>query len=644
MAINVPIVSEWEPTGLKKAVKDFEKLETTGQKVGFALEKAFLPATAAVAGLTAAAGLSLKAAAEDAEQQAELARTIQVSTDATLEQVEAVESFIQATELASAVSDSELRPALAILTRHTGDLTEAQDLLTLALDISAGTGRDVFDVSERLAEGYTGVLTPLEELDYGLVQAIENGATFDDVASSLADTFEGAVATNAETAAGQFARMQVQIQNTQEAIGMALMPILDALLPVLESAANFVANNTEVLIVLGGAIGSVSAAIIILNGVLKAWNTITVITNALNKALSLSFTTLQVASGVIVFTALVAVFIALQKRFNIIGKVIAGLRIVFDKLSDAVKWLASKFVDFVNTLIDVANKIPFVEIGKIKNVFDDTSEATNNATAAVELMKRPLNDIRDAFSEAQYQAQLANVETETARQLMDELHPTSDDVTAAISRQTDALDSYHEAQEFINAMNTELIDQFDKLFGRFDNDEVVRNFADAIDDATEAIDEYGEGSREAIEASEDMYRALGDVITQLDNIPATKQLELLAALDRGEYEQVLREVEVLANMANTALTYLTAAQIQAAAGMVMPQSGFQNIPTASSSVEIGGGAGSVPTLRQGSVTSPMQVIINQPAGTDPQETARVLERAARQGGTLPIATTGAVRS
>ena len=40
MAINVPIVSQFVPTGVEKAVKEFQNLETTGQKVGMALEKA----------------------------------------------------------------------------------------------------------------------------------------------------------------------------------------------------------------------------------------------------------------------------------------------------------------------------------------------------------------------------------------------------------------------------------------------------------------------------------------------------------------------------------------------------------------------------------------------------------------------------
>jgi hypothetical protein len=200
-----------------------------------------------------------------------------------------------------------------------------------------------------------------------------------------------------------------------------------------------------------------------------------------------------------------------------------------------------------------------------------------------------------------------------------------------LQRTTDAMARHHEAQKFISDMNTDLIDEFNYLFGIFDNDEAVDNFSDAILEAAEAVKEYGEGSRQAEEASRDIYRQLGRVIDQLDNIPATKQLELIALLDQGEYDAVLTQLEVLNAIANTALTTLTAAEIKAAAGMVMPQSGFQSLAAPVSSVEIGGGAGGLPT-RQTSVTSPMQVTINMPAGTDEAAVAQAIERESRKRG------------
>ena len=641
MAINVPIVSEFAPDGVKKAMKEFERLEKTSEKVSFAMEKAFLPATAAVAGLATAAGLATKAAAEDASQQAELERQIRVSTDATNEQIDALHAFIDAQELASAVSDNELRPALQILARHTGDLAEAQELLTLALDISAGTGRDVFDVAERLAEGYTGVLTPLEELDYGLVAAIESGATFDEVAASLAQTFEGAVAANAETVAGRFQRMQVSIDQAQESIGLALLPILEKLLPILEDVATFVAENTELFIAAGVAIGALSTIVIAYNAALKVKAAATGIATAAQWLFNKTMEANPAVRIAMIILTLVGVLFVLEKKFGVVTKVLEAGKIVMDKLGDAVRWLAGKFVDFINTLIDVANKIPFVDIGKLTNVFEEQAKIVEDeVTPAIEGYADAELEVAEAIAEAAYQQQLANLDYEEAERLMDELHPTLDDVTAAIGRTNDAMARHHEAQQFISDMNTDLIDEFNYLFGIFDNDKAVDNFSDAILDAAEAVREYGEGSREAEEASRDIYRELGKVIDQLDNIPATKQLELIALLDQGEYDAVLAQLEVLNAIANTALTTLTAAEIAAAAGMVGGGdfAPAPPLPTPVSSVQIG------PSNRSGVRGGDMNVTVNMPAGTDPNELVRVLERAGRQSGSLPIPTTGQIRS
>jgi len=630
MAIKVPILSEWNPKGIDKAKADFQKLEKTSQKVGFALEKAFVPATIALGALTAAAGASVKAAAEDAAQQAELERQIMVSTDATNAQVDALHEFINAQELASAVSDSELRPALAILARHTGDLTEAQDLLTLALDISAGTGRDVFDVAERLAEGYTGVLTPLEELDYGLVAAIESGATFDEVAASLADTFEGAVATNADTVAGRFARMQVTMDQAQEAIGMALLPILEKLVPILEDVATFVGENTELIIALGVAVGTVAGIIVAYNVAMKAYAVATGIASAATTVFNAILAANPIVLIAVAIAGLVATLIVLEKKFGVVTKIVEGVKIAFDAVSDAVAWLAGKFVDFINTLIDVANKIPFVSIDKLNNVFEKQAVIVEDElTPAIEGYGQAELELAEMIAEAAYQQQLANIDYSEAEKLMSELHPTQDEVRDAIDRMNRQMDRHIDKQERINGLNTDLIDTFDQLFDRFDNRRAVQDFSDAIDDARTAMDEFGEGSREAIEANEQLYRELGNVITQLDNIPATKQLELVAQLDAGMVAEVEAQLLYLQQLADLDLS-----MFEAGSPFFMDPTLFgaaSTVPTPVSSVQIGAGA------RSGSKES---TVININGAIDPVSTAQqvreLLNRDAQRGGSISV--------
>jgi tetratricopeptide (TPR) repeat protein len=435
--------------------------------------------------------------------------------------------------------------------------------------------------------------------------------------------------------------MQVSIDQAQESIGLALLPILEKLLPILEDVATFVAENTELFIAAGVAIGALSTIVIAYNAALKVKAAATGIATAAQWLFNKTMEANPAVRIAMIILTLVGVLFVLEKKFGVVTKVLEAGKIVMDKLGDAVRWLAGKFVDFINTLIDVANKIPFVDIGKLTNVFEEQAKIVEDeVTPAIEGYADAELEVAEAIAEAAYQQQLANLDYEEAERLMDELHPTLDDVTAAIGRTNDAMARHHEAQQFISDMNTDLIDEFNYLFGIFDNDKAVDNFSDAILDAAEAVREYGEGSREAEEASRDIYRELGKVIDQLDNIPATKQLELIALLDQGEYDAVLAQLEVLNAIANTALTTLTAAEIAAAAGML----GGGNfapappLPTPVSSVQIG------PSSRSGVRGGDMNVTVNMPAGTDPNELVRVLERAGRQSGSLPIPTTGQIRS
>lgn len=635
MAIKVPILSEWNPKGIKRAMEDFKKLETTSEKVSFGMKKALVPATAALAGLTAAAGASLKAAVDDAAQQDELARQITAVTGATEEQIAANEAYIATMELATATSDAQLRPALGNLVRATRDVSEAQDLLGIALDISAATGKDLNTVSEALAKAYQGETSSLKRLDPSLTAVIKSGAEFEEIGQALADTFGGAAAEAADTSAGRFARMQIQIDNAQEAIGYALLPILEKLIPVLESVATFIGDNTELIVALGIAIGTVAAIVIAYNTALKLYAVAQGIATAATAVFNAVMAANPVAIVILAIAGLVALLIALEKKFGVVTKLIEAGKIIFDKLSDAIMWLGDKFVSFINTLIDVANKIPFVEIEKVNNIFKEQADYVEVATEAVDMMKTPLKNIRDAMADARYETALANLEYETAQAVMDELHPTMDDVDAAIARMNDEMESHHALQKLLSDMNTDLIDEFDLLFGRFDNTEAVRNFGDAIEKVAEQTEEFGEQSRQAQEANEDVYRALGDVIEQLDNVPRTTQLELIALLDQGEYDKVLEQVTILSQLADTALTMLTAAEIKAAAGMVgggtyLPAS---TIPTPSSSRVIGANGPSGTSA----------ITVNMPAGSDGQDVVRALQQYARQSGTIPVPMTDAVR-
>jgi len=265
MAINIPIISEFDGKGVSKAIKQFKQLETTGEKAQFAIKKAAVPAAAALAGLAVALGDATRAAMEDQQEQAALALTLQNVTGAGAAQTAQVEKQISAMSRASGVADSEYRKALEALVRGTKDVGIAMNDMNLVMDISTATGMDSASVADALAKAYQGNFKALRSLSPEMSTMIKEGASLNEVMDVLGGTFGGATAKNAETAAGKMAILKNSIGETKESIGAALLPVLEAVLPVLNKFAMWAQDNPKAFLAIAAAIGAVAAAIVVTN-------------------------------------------------------------------------------------------------------------------------------------------------------------------------------------------------------------------------------------------------------------------------------------------------------------------------------------------------------------------------------------------
>jgi len=339
MAINLPIISEWNPAGIDRAINDFKKLETNGQKASFLIKKAAVPAGLAIAALGAVAFDAVKAFAEDDAAAQKLATTLRNTTGATDAQVASVEAFITKTSRAAAVADDELRPAFDKLVRGTGDVTKAQDLMGLALDISAGTGKDLGAVSDALSKAFNGQLGPLKKLDPALADLIKSGASTEEVFAAMSETFAGQADTAANTTQGKMKNLGIQMGELKESIGQAVLPLVEKMLPALQAFSDWASENKGLIVTLGLVIGTIATAIIATNAALAVYNTIQAVTAALNTALTASFSALWVATGAVIILAIIAALVALQVKFNIFGKAIDGIKAGF-----MIWWGVVKFV------------------------------------------------------------------------------------------------------------------------------------------------------------------------------------------------------------------------------------------------------------------------------------------------------------
>tara|TARA_R110002126_G_scaffold10771_1_gene49313 strand:+ start:1096 stop:2583 length:1488 start_codon:yes stop_codon:yes gene_type:complete len=217
---------------LKKSLKTAnDDVEGSSNKLGEFSKKAGLAfaAAAAAAGAYAVklAVDGVKAAIEDEAAQIRLATALKNATGATNEMIASVEQQILKTSLATGVADDKLRPALSRLALSTGDVTKAQDLLSLALDISQSTGKGLDSVANSLGRAFDGNTASLGKLGIGLSATELKSMSFTEVQTKLSDLFGGAAAANADTYAGKIARLKVGFSEAKETLGAALLPQLE---------------------------------------------------------------------------------------------------------------------------------------------------------------------------------------------------------------------------------------------------------------------------------------------------------------------------------------------------------------------------------------------------------------------------------
>ncbi len=226
MAINIPIFSSLDTKGFDRAKKEFQSLEGFGAKAGYIVKNAMLPIAAAAGGVAAGLSLAAKAAAEDEKSMAQLEGQLRRSVGATQEQIDAVSAYVDSTQLALGVTDTMVRQGLGTLVRATQDTTKAQELMNLALDISAATGKDAETVAVALAKSYGGQLSSLKKLGIPLDEATIKTKDFDAAQRQLSDTFGGAAQENANTFSGRVQRLKLRFEEMVEAVGYKVLPIL----------------------------------------------------------------------------------------------------------------------------------------------------------------------------------------------------------------------------------------------------------------------------------------------------------------------------------------------------------------------------------------------------------------------------------
>lgn len=328
-----------------------------------------------------------RAAIEDRKSMELLALAMQNTADATDEQVASAEKSITKLSMQAGVADDKLRPSYQKLFLATKDVTKSQDLLAIALDASAATGKDLDVVSQAMAKALAGSDTALLKL----IPSLKGSKT---PIEDMAAAFKGAATEAANL--DPYQRMQVIFGEIQEKLGAALLPVLDdfatwmatpkgqeTLQEVADAAANVLTELTKTA---KWAVANKDWLLPLVAGVGVFKTTVTAIgtvTSAIN-GVTAAINVMKAATGGSLLAALGALGI------GAVGAGIGGYQqgTTLGQTADIYSGGAKQTTD------------PFAGLGKISNKGYVAPKTTNNVTVNINTPKVNAQEIVNTLNNA----------------------------------------------------------------------------------------------------------------------------------------------------------------------------------------------------------------------------------------------------
>ncbi len=385
MAVSLPIVSEFDGKGIKKAIAEFKQLETTGQKAQFALKKAALPAAAALGAVAVMAKSTIAAGEAAATSNARIAQ-INESMGLFGETTEKVNNriveYANATARATGVDQNQIKLAQAKLLTF-GQLAKSADTAGGAFDRATKAAIDMG------AAGFGDAATnavqlgkALQDPIKGITALAKSGVTFTDQEKEKIQTLvesnklleaqdmvlkaiETQVGGTAEATANDSDKMKVAFSQLSESIGIILLPLFAKLTAVMVKVADFARENSTVIVILGGVIAGLAVAVLAANAAMKVYQATLMVVKAAQFALNLVMSANPIGLVVIAIGALVAAFVLAYKNSETFRN---GVKALFEGIKAGV----TASVDFIKGYLNVV-------LGFYKAIFNGIASLWNNS-------------------------------------------------------------------------------------------------------------------------------------------------------------------------------------------------------------------------------------------------------------------------
>ena len=354
MAVILPIITEFDGTGVNKAIKQFKQLETTSEKAQFAIKKAAIPAAAALTAVAGVIGKSISAASDMEESMSKVSVIFGEGSDS-------VNAFAKS----AAKSMGQSRQSVLDAAGTFGTFGKAaglngqklatfsNDFTTLASDLASFNNTSPEEAINAIGSALRGEAEPLRKFGVLLNDATLKAAALElgiyDGSGALTDqqkilAAQSVIYKQTTDAQGDFAKtsdglansskvLKAQMENLQVSIGQAFLPVMLKVLPVVQKFAAWAEANPKLLTAVVVALGSLAVA-----------------TLAVNAAMALNPAVLITAGIVALGVALVVAY----KKFETFGTVV---RTVVNGVADNFEFMANGFIKVINLIIKGINLV-----------------------------------------------------------------------------------------------------------------------------------------------------------------------------------------------------------------------------------------------------------------------------------------------
>jgi phage-related protein len=384
MAVSLPIVSEFNAAGIKRAVAEFKQLEGAGKKAQFAIKKAAVPAGLAVAALGGFLVTAAKGAEEARQANQRLGNVLESmgfgeATDRVAAYAESLEKTIAVDADVIKATQTKLA-TFAGLTKTVNEAGGAFDRATLAaLDMAAaGFGT---------AEGNAVQLgKALENPIKGIAALAKSGVTFTDQEKEKIKTLvesnklleaqdmvlaaiEKQVGGTSKASASSFDKMKFSLAGISDTFGELVLPAIDKFAVLLAGVSVFVAENEKLVAILVLTVGGLALAVLAVNAAMKVFNAVMIVGKVVVAAFNFVLAANPITLVVLALAALVAAFVIAYKTSETFRNFINGL-------FSAIKTGVITSVDFLKGYLNTV-------LGFYKGIFDGIVSAVNTVLGLI---------------------------------------------------------------------------------------------------------------------------------------------------------------------------------------------------------------------------------------------------------------------